>query len=46
MSSISIIIRIAVISNVPALLPLLTQLGYPTTQEKFEKHFEDFRINL
>ena len=38
----NVIIRMATSSDIPALLPLLSQLGYPTTQEKFEKHFGDF----
>jgi N-acetylglutamate synthase-like GNAT family acetyltransferase len=37
-----IIIRAATISDVPELIPLLAQLDYSTTKEKFEKRFELF----
>ena len=38
-------IRKATLSDIPDLLPLLDQLGYPTTKEALTKRFNDF-INL
>lgn len=37
-----ITIRTATLSDVPAMLPLIEQLGYPTTQDILERRFKAF----
>ncbi len=41
----NVLLRMALPSDVPALLPLLDQLGYPTLQETLEKRFKKFIEN-
>lgn len=38
-------VRLAKISDVRALLPLIEQLGYPTSQEELETRFQKFASN-
>ncbi len=41
-----VIIRKATILDVPAILPLIEQLGYPTSEDEFRVRFQRFTQNL
>jgi GNAT superfamily N-acetyltransferase len=41
-----VIIRKATILDVPAILPLIEQLGYPTSEDEFRLRFQKFTQNL
>jgi len=44
-NNIYILVRIAKTSDIPDLLPLMDQLGYPTSREKLEERFKRFTKN-